>query len=433
MAGVRSACRARGSRSSSPPGRRTAGGSRSATIATDTINLYVYDFVTHEERKLTGGSENDVSAVWSPDGKSIAYVRGGNELHVVSADPKAKSDVVPSDRVVARAPLDRAPFLSDRAIVWSPDGKWIAYATRDGSKLFANAYMVSAAGGESHPVSFLSNTNADALAWSPDGTFLLLVSSQRTEPGVLARVDLVPRTPRFREDQFRDLFGPESPSPVTAAAHAAGSHACARARAARPRSRARATPRPSATALRLPPRTAPRAPRIRRIATPCATRRSCSKDCAHVSPSFRSASTSSTRPCHRTENPWPSPPSPPARPISISSRWTISRRRSRSRSSSPPRPVRKPACNGRRMERRSTTSSRAASPPSMSRNRSVRPVSVSAELDVDFAADRERALHSHVARAARQFLRREDERRRTGTRCATSTHRSRRVRKRPMS
>jgi tricorn protease len=179
------------------------------------FNLYVYDFVTHNERKLTTGSENDVSAVWAPDGKSIAYVHGGNELHVVSADPKAKTDIAPIDRVVARAPLDRAPFLSDRAIVWSPDGKWIAYATRDGSKLFANAYMVSAAGGDSHPVSFLSNTNADALAWSPDGSFLLLVSSQRTEPGVLARIDLVPRTPRFREDQFRDLFGPESPSPAT--------------------------------------------------------------------------------------------------------------------------------------------------------------------------------------------------------------------------
>lgn len=178
-------------------------------------NLFVYDFVTHDERKITSGMENDVSAVWSPDGKSIAYVKGGNELHVVATDPKAKSDATPFDRIVARAPLDRAPFLSDRAIVWSPDGKWIAYATREGSKLFANAYMVSAAGGESHPVSFLSNTNADALAWSPDGTFLLLVSSQRTEPGVLARVDLVPRTPRFREDQFRDLFSPDAPPPST--------------------------------------------------------------------------------------------------------------------------------------------------------------------------------------------------------------------------
>jgi len=29
---------------------------------------------------------------------------------------------------------------------------------------------------------------------------------------VLARVDLVPRTPRFREDQFRDLFSTDAPA-----------------------------------------------------------------------------------------------------------------------------------------------------------------------------------------------------------------------------
>ncbi len=176
-------------------------------------HLYLYDFVSHEERRLTAGAENDITPVWSPDGKSLAYVRGGNELHVLSLDPKsAKSDVPPSDRTVAITRLDRAPFLSQRAIVWSPDSKWIAYAASEGSKLFANAYIVSASGGDSHSVSFLSNTNADALGWSPDGTFLLLVSSQRTEPGVLARVDLVPRTPRFREDQFRDLFSTDAPA-----------------------------------------------------------------------------------------------------------------------------------------------------------------------------------------------------------------------------
>jgi tricorn protease len=174
-------------------------------------HVYLYDFVSHEERRLTTGTENDITPVWSPDGKSLAYVHGGNELHVLALDPNARKDVPPMDRIVARALLDRAPFLNDRAIVWSPDSKWIAYATREGSKLFANAYLVSASGGDSRPVSFLSNTNADALGWSPDGAFLLLVSSQRTEPGVLARVDLVPRTPRFREDQFRDLFSTDVP------------------------------------------------------------------------------------------------------------------------------------------------------------------------------------------------------------------------------
>ncbi len=175
------------------------------------FHIYVYDFVSHDERQLTTGAESDVTPVWSPDGKSLAYVRGGRELHLLEASSsvgKASQD----DRVVAHARLDRAPFMNERGIVWSPDSKWIAYATNEGSKLFANAYLVSAAGGESRPVSFLSNTNGDALGWSPDGTYLLFVSSQRTESGVLARVDLIPRTPRFREDQFRDLFSTDVPS-----------------------------------------------------------------------------------------------------------------------------------------------------------------------------------------------------------------------------
>ena len=49
-------------------------------------------------------------------------------------------------------------------------------------------------------------------AWSPDGTALYFVTGQRTEAGQVARVDLVPRAPRFREDQFRDLFGPATPA-----------------------------------------------------------------------------------------------------------------------------------------------------------------------------------------------------------------------------
>ncbi len=175
-------------------------------------HIYLYDFVSHDERRLTEGAENDITPVWSPDAKSLAYVHGGNELHVLAID--AKNAAPAPDRIVARGRFDRAPFISERAIIWSPDSKWIAYATSEGNKLFANAYLVSAAGGESRPVSFLSNTNADALSWSPDGAFLLLVSSQRTEAGVLARVDLVPRTPRFREDQFRDLFSPDAPVPT---------------------------------------------------------------------------------------------------------------------------------------------------------------------------------------------------------------------------
>src|SRR5262249_45710992 len=61
-------------------------------------------------------------------------------------------------------------------------------------------------GGGGKPAAFLADAFGSSVAWSPDGTYLLFDTSQRTEESQIARVDLVPRTPRFREDQFRDLF-----------------------------------------------------------------------------------------------------------------------------------------------------------------------------------------------------------------------------------
>jgi C-terminal processing protease CtpA/Prc len=78
-----------------------------------------------------------------------------------------------------------------------------------GPNLFKNLQIVSVDGGTGRPASFLANVFSNTVSWSPDGTFILFDSGQRTESTQLARVDLIPRTPRFREDQFRDLFREE--------------------------------------------------------------------------------------------------------------------------------------------------------------------------------------------------------------------------------
>jgi Tol biopolymer transport system component/C-terminal processing protease CtpA/Prc len=185
-------------------------------------HLYVYDFGKREEMRLTSDSASDVTPRWSPDGKRIAFLRGGKELRVIDVATRA-------ERLLATGELQRAPFLSSRPFDWSHDGRWIAYlgSGGDGGQ-FTNAYVVPTAGGEARPVSFLPNAFARSISWSGDGSYLLLSSSQRTEMGQLARVDLVPRTPHFREDQFRDLFHEESPdrstpeSPVTDSSVARG-------------------------------------------------------------------------------------------------------------------------------------------------------------------------------------------------------------------
>ena len=120
-------------------------------------------------------------------------------------DPASKEE-----KLLATGVFDTPPFADFRDFAWSPDSRLIAFLTA-GTKAFQNVQIVPVAGGEARAVSFLANANAGSLSWSPDGTYLTFATSQRTEPGDVMRIDLLPRTPKFREDQFRDLFREDQP------------------------------------------------------------------------------------------------------------------------------------------------------------------------------------------------------------------------------
>ena len=180
--------------------------SRRLVYASDrdgTTHLFVYDFGTSKEAQLTSGTGRDGVPRYSPDGKWIAFERNSTELRLI--DPVSKEE-----KLLATGTFDTPPLIDSRDFTWSPDSRYIAYLTA-GTKAFQNVQVVPVAGGEARAVSFLANANAGSLSWSPDGTYLTFVTSQRTEPGDVVRIDLLPRTPKFREDQFRDLFREEQP------------------------------------------------------------------------------------------------------------------------------------------------------------------------------------------------------------------------------
>jgi hypothetical protein len=107
--------------------------------------------------RITHSGRHDTEPVWSPDGKSLAYISlpagtsGNFSLHVVRPDGR-------DDRTL----VDGTTTLS--APVWSPDGKQIAYGSRNG--LDQQIAVVAAAGGPQHWLTFTKGANT--AAWSGD-------------------------------------------------------------------------------------------------------------------------------------------------------------------------------------------------------------------------------------------------------------------------
>jgi tricorn protease len=168
------------------------------------LQLFQYDLTTETETQLTTNG-NDYSPIFSPDGKSIAFIRNGRSLVVYDVNTK-------KERELSKFYTDAPPLVGKRTISWSPDGNWIAFLTYSPeNRSYANVSVVSKDGGEAKPISFLANSNSGTISWSPDGTYILFDTSQRTEEAAIARIDLKLRTPKFREDQFRDLFKQENP------------------------------------------------------------------------------------------------------------------------------------------------------------------------------------------------------------------------------
>ena len=84
------------------------------------LSLYLFDFGANAETRLTTSAKDDFAAHFSPDGKQIAYLRNGTELHVLTIGGDDKT-------VVSNVLIDLTPPLNDEDIMaWSPDGKWIA-------------------------------------------------------------------------------------------------------------------------------------------------------------------------------------------------------------------------------------------------------------------------------------------------------------------
>lgn len=162
--------------------------------------LVEYDFGAQAEHVLATSAVDIAAPAFAPDGKTLAYVRDNKEVHAIALGAKVEPG---KDTIVYTGAV--SGFGGDR-LSWAPDSRWLAFFVTD-HRSFRNVMVANIETGEAQPISFLANgETSEQVAWSPDGKYLLFDSAQRAEEPSIIRVDLVPHVPKYREDQFRDLF-----------------------------------------------------------------------------------------------------------------------------------------------------------------------------------------------------------------------------------
>jgi dipeptidyl aminopeptidase/acylaminoacyl peptidase len=105
----------------------------------------------------------------SPDGKWVAYTEATPDM---DANRNASNIWLASTE--GGAPIQMTQSGHDSSPVWSPDGKTIAFLSSRAGE--SQVYLLSMEGGEAHPWTHLS-TGADIVKWSPDGKAIAFTSS----------------------------------------------------------------------------------------------------------------------------------------------------------------------------------------------------------------------------------------------------------------
>jgi tricorn protease len=125
------------------------------------------DALQFKVTRLTETPDPEIGLSFTPDGKHVAFVRGG-QLWTMNPDG-----------------TNQKLCVKDKTVIdyeFTTDNKWLAYARMDGS-FASEIYVMPAGGGEAHNVTRYATFNA-GLTWSKDGKKLSFISQRPDVPSL---------------------------------------------------------------------------------------------------------------------------------------------------------------------------------------------------------------------------------------------------------
>lgn len=140
----------------------------------------------HKIQQLTSGTYHVNGFDWSPDGSTIAFSYAPNPT-INEGGLESDISTIPSDSgkitpIVKRPGVDVSPL-------YSPDGKWIAFQSSGGQPErvgLSDVYKVAATGGALIELQKTPDRNANIVAWAQDGTLLFISENYKTSRVLLA-------------------------------------------------------------------------------------------------------------------------------------------------------------------------------------------------------------------------------------------------------
>ncbi len=133
-------------------------------------HLYLYDIESKKLDTLTEGNFNQGEPVWSPDGKHIAFTSNRTS----DPDRNTNSDIWIIEAKTGSAPRQLTTWVDyDKDPVWSPDGKSVAYLRSISPEWDAydeaHLAIISVNGGEPRLLTQKLDRPVTHPEWSPDG------------------------------------------------------------------------------------------------------------------------------------------------------------------------------------------------------------------------------------------------------------------------